>query len=98
MTDADWLDALRAFLERRATEAEFHDRFFEIWHWHSSRGFPEPVPKAIEQLFFTVEAYCPDPALRDPTSPYEADDAELRRDAETAFARLNADFRLRNLS
>lgn len=98
MTDDDWLDAIRAFAERRLDEAAFHDRFFEIWNWHSTRHFPQPIPRAIEQLFFTVEAYCPDPALRDPKSLYETDDAQLRRDAETAYARLNAELLSRKLT
>lgn len=98
MTDDEWLSVVEAFVERRIDENEFHDRFFTIWNWHSNRSFPDPIPKAIEQLFFTVEAYCPDPTLRDPTSPYEADEAELRRDAEIALQKLKSTPPQRNLT
>lgn len=87
-TAADWRRLVAAFVGRDTDEREFHDRFFETWHAVSASGFAVEVPKAIETLFFVVEAYCPDPALRDPSSPYEADDAELRQAAETALAAL----------
>lgn len=51
------------------------------------------MPEGIETLFFTVEAYCPDPELRNAGSPFEADEAEVRKDAEIALARLKADRR-----
>ena len=86
MSDARWHMLVRDFAARRIDEAAFHDRFFELWH-ASSRAHAH-IPPAIETLFFVVEAYCPDPALRDPASPYEADDAELRQAAATALAAL----------
>ena len=60
---------------------------------HSQPALAARSPEGIETLFYTVEAYCPDPALRDPTlrntgSPFEADEAEVRKDAELALARL----------
>ena len=89
MSDEAWLLLVQSFVERRIDVDAFHDRFFEIWH--AQPRFGPVCPKAIEQLFFTVEAYCTDPALRDPGSPYEADEAEVRKDAEIALARLKAD-------
>lgn len=85
---ADWKRLVGAFVGRDIDERGFHDRFFEMWNALSASGFAVEVPKAIETLFFVVEAYCPDLALRDPGSPYEADDAELRQAAETALAAL----------
>jgi hypothetical protein len=93
VSDADWHHLVRDFVERRIDEAAFHDRFFELWH--ASQRAQETIPRTIETLFYVVEAYCPDPALRDPNSAYEADDAELRQAAETAFAELPAPSRLR---
>jgi hypothetical protein len=86
VSDARWHMLVRDFAARRIDEAAFHDRFFELWH-ASTRAHAH-IPPAIETLFFVVEAYCPDPALRDPDSAYEADDAELRQAAEKALAEL----------
>ena len=86
MSDGGWHDLVGDFVERRIDERTFHDRFFELWH-ASDRG-SAVMPPAIETLFYVVEAYCPAPELRDPASPFEADDAELRRTAETALAAL----------
>lgn len=88
MTDADWAVLVREFVDRRIDERAFHDRFFAAWHRLSADGWPLPRPPAIETLFYVVEAFCPDPELRDPRSPYEADDAELRQAAETALRAL----------
>jgi hypothetical protein len=89
LSDAAWLHLVEAFVEGRIDVNAFHDRFFE--QWHAQPRFGPFCPKAIEQLFITVEAYCPDPALRDPGSLYEADEAEVCKDAEIALARLKAD-------
>ena len=89
MSDDAWLQLVESFVERRIDVDVFHDRLFELWH--AQPHFGPFCPNAIEQLFYSVEAYCPDPALRDPGSPYEADEAEVRKDAEIALARLKAD-------
>ena len=95
MTDAVWRQLVQAFVERRIDERTFHDRFFDAWNAISkARG---SVPPPIETLFYVVEAYCPDLALRDPNSAYEADDAELRAAAETALAALPNPSRFRML-
>jgi hypothetical protein len=88
--DGAWASLVEEFVERRIGVNAFHDRFFDLWHSAFADGI---FPKPIEELFFTVEAYCPDPALRDPSSPYEASEAEVFRDAEIALARLKADRR-----
>ena len=92
MSDARWHMLVRDFVARRMDERTFHDRFFELWH--ATDRDHVPAPRAIETLFFVVEAYCPDPALRDPDSAYEADDAELRQAAEKALAELPIPSRL----
>ena len=86
MSHAAWHTLISDFVERRIDERTFHDRFFG--RWHASDKSRADIPPAIERLFFVVEAYCPDPALRDPASTYEADDAELRQAAGTALAGL----------
>jgi hypothetical protein len=90
LSDDAWASLVEDFVERRIGVNAFHDRFFDLWHARFDQGsFPEP----IERLFFTVEAYTPDPALRNPGSPFEASEAEVRKDAEIALARLKADRR-----
>jgi hypothetical protein len=91
LSDGGWLHLVEDFVERRIDTATFHDRFFDLWR-AAAPGTPEH-PEAVETLFLTVEAYCPDPNLRDPGSPFEADESELRRHAEIALARLKADRR-----
>ena len=86
MSDGFWHILVSDFVDRRIDERTFHDRFFD--RWHASDTSRADIPPAIETLFYVVEAYCPDPALRDPASPYEADDAELRQAAGTALAAL----------
>lgn len=88
---ADWQRLVAAFVEGQIDERAFHDRFFELWNAVSASGFAVDVPKAVETLFFVVEAYCPDPELRNPDSPCEADDAELRQAATAALAALRAE-------
>ena len=90
MSDDAWFALVEEFAGRRIGVNEFHDRFFDLWHSAFADG---NFPKPIEQLFFTVEAYCPDPALRDASSPYEASEAEVYKDAEIALAKLKADRR-----
>ena len=87
MSADGWLQLVEAFVGRRIDVNTFHDRFFELWH-EEARTEPSRIPEGIETLFYTIEAYCPDPALRDPGSPFEADEAEVRKDAEFALARL----------
>ncbi|MGD9783392.1 MAG: colicin immunity domain-containing protein [Hyphomicrobiaceae bacterium] len=83
-----WLELLRAFVSRRTDGRSFHDRFLD--RWRVARDRAEPLPVAIDDLFYVVEAYCPDPTLRTPGIPFEADEAELRNSAETALARLES--------
>ncbi len=88
MTDVVWGALLSDFVEHRIDERTFHDAFFSLWNALSAANWAVRPPAAIETLFFVVEAYCPDPELRDPDSLYESDDAELRQAAESALERL----------
>jgi hypothetical protein len=88
MNDGRWRDLLLDFLEQRIDGRAFHDRFFDAWRRSLAPGSTDLPPSAIETLFFVVEAYCPDPLLRDHDNGYEADDAELRTAARTALCAL----------
>lgn len=87
--DGDWFELLSAFTGRHIDETVFHDRFIACWR--AARDRADPMPPVIDDLFYVVEAYCPDPALRTPDSLFEADEAELRASAEIALTRLVAD-------
>ncbi len=95
MSDGGWHPLVRAFVERRIDERTFHDRFFDLWH--AAQHANDRVPPPIETLFYVVEAYCPDPSLRDPASLYEANDAELRDAAGKALPDLVPTSRFRML-
>lgn len=86
MSEGPWSDLLEAFVGRQIEAAEFHDRFFDLWHDAMKRE--ADIPAAISTLFYVVEAFCPDERLRVPDSPYEADEPELRQAADTALRRL----------
>lgn len=89
MSDGEaWLELLRAFAARRIDETVFHDRFVVLWR--EARDRAEPLPGPIDSLFYVVEAFCPDPALRSPGNRHEADETELRNSAEHALARLES--------
>ena len=90
MSDATWHRLIDDFLQRRIDEPTFHDRFFDLWHGASATGWTEGIPPPIDKLFYVVEAYCPDPELRNPDSGYEADERELREAAEQALREFAA--------
>lgn len=71
----DWEELLAGFVDGRLTTEAFHDAFFALWR----RQFEgDPVPAPVERLFYVVEAFTPDPALRDAGQPWEADADEVR--------------------
>lgn len=80
----DWPRLIEDFLHGGIGAAVFHDRFFALWRRDRDSGLPAP----IEQLFYTVEAFTPDPSLRDASLPWEADEAELRQAAEVTLRGL----------
>ena len=64
MSDGGWHRLIDDFVARRIDERAFHDGFFELWH--AAQRANADILKPIETLFYVVEAYCPDPELRDP--------------------------------
>lgn len=79
----DWRRLLQCFVSDSIGAAAFHDRFLEAWRTARDRADPEPQP--IADLFYVVEAYCPDPSLQ---GPYDATELELRAAAEQTLVRL----------
>lgn len=83
---AGWRALLEGFVGGDTPAAAFHDAFFRLWREQFQGG--DPPPDAIGTLFYVVEAFCPDPALRNPGDPTEADEAELHAAARVALAAL----------
>ena len=65
MTHGAWAELLAEFANGRLTAEHFHDRFLAAWRRarDCSKHLPDSIPDSIEDLFFTVENYCSDPAL-----------------------------------
>jgi len=95
VSDDGWHRLISEFVARRIDERAFHDGFFELWH--TAQRTRAAIPPPVETLFYVVEAYCPDPTLRDPASLYEADEGELRDAAEKALPQLPRPTRFRML-
>jgi len=80
MADRPWRDLIDDPETGRLDIDGVQDRCFALWHAVAGA----PVPVGVERLFLVVKACRPDPALRDPHSPFEADAAEVRQAAAVA--------------
>ena len=80
----DWRRLIGDFLAGSLDAAGFHDGFLALWRRDRDAGLPE----AVDRLFYVVEAFTPDPALRQPDQPWEAGEAELRQAARQALRDL----------
>jgi hypothetical protein len=81
-----WPSLLIAYQQGALSAHVFHDAFLDTWRYARDHGFPEPKP--IADLFYIVEAYCPDPALAG--GPFEATETELKDAVDVALVRLAA--------
>jgi hypothetical protein len=84
----DWERLLAGLVDGRLTTEAFHDDFFVLWRRQFEGG---PVPAPVERLFYVVEAFTPDPALREAGQPWEADADEVLQAARHAL------YEIRNL-
>lgn len=82
---AEWEALLERFLAGDMATEAFHDRFFALWH---ERFDSDPAPAPVERLFYVVEAFTPDPALRDARHPWDAEADEVLQAARRALAEL----------
>jgi hypothetical protein len=87
--EAGWIALLAAHAEGGLPARAFHDRFLAAWR--EARDTLGGAPAAVEALFFVVEAFDPDPGLRTPPMPWDADEAELAAATRAALARLRAE-------
>lgn len=81
---AAWHRLIEGFVAGAIDPGGFHDAFLTLWR----QGRDQGLPAAIEDLFYVVEAFTPDPDLRDASALWEADEAELLAAARKALAAL----------
>ena len=88
--DSPFISAVRSLLaSTRSGEvslAEFEPRFLHL-HAEMPLSTPEPSAKAIEDLFWIVEAFVADPALRTTSDP---DEHVLLAGIDSCLCRLGA--------
>ena len=81
----DYLALMRAFLSRHITASDFERRYLDLFQDDPTER-PAPTFRALNDLFFDVDAFCPDPALR---GPDDLGEAELRASVQAAVAKLS---------
>lgn len=82
----DYIELLRAFAERRIEAKVFQRRYFDLFQ-NDATFHPTAVFGAIEDVFFALDDFYEDPALRDPG---DLDEAQLLERAESALGALRA--------
>ena len=86
--DAGFVGQLRALLRGAQTNeitlADFEQRFLHL-HAEMPLSTPEPAAEAVEDLFWTVESYVGDPALR---TPEDVDEQALGDAIDVCLGRL----------
>lgn len=76
---------LRAFVRGEMSAGDFEARFIETWNAAPDGSLGEAFA-ALEQMFFDVDAFCLDPALRDDG---DLDEAGLTASAEKTLAAID---------
>jgi hypothetical protein len=75
-----WRTLVEDFVNGRLDAPTFERRYIELYRLEAVRG--ASIRFAVDQLFYEVDAYCADPALR---GPQDIDQVELQRAAEKAL-------------
>lgn len=81
---AEYVGLLRALLADDLTAGDFERSYIELFG-NDVTLRPEPTFRVLNDLFFAVDAFCPDPALRDAD---DLDEEQLRDRARVALAAL----------
>ena len=81
---AEYLDLMRAFLRGELTAIEFERRYIALFGEDEAIR-PEPTFRVLNDLFFAVDAFCADSALRDAD---DLDEDQLRARVRAALATL----------
>ena len=79
-----YLKLMDDFLTDRLPVASFEREYLDTFSSDDTR-WPEPIYRVLNEVFLDVDAYCPDPALR---NELDIDEAELRARVERSFAAL----------
>lgn len=82
MSDDPWRRLIEAFAYGALDGPDFERRFLDLRREEIDCG--ESQSFAVDLLFYEVDAYCADPALR---GPGDIDEVELRRQAVFCLAR-----------
>lgn len=82
MSGDPWRPLVEAFVSGELDGPAFERHFLELRRDEIDRG--ESQRFAVDLLFYEVDAFCADPALRDAG---DIDEAELRRQAQRCLAR-----------
>lgn len=85
MTAGDWRALIDAYLDGRLSAEAFARRFLDAWRVQRDAG--RSNPRAIEDLFFAVEAF--DPQVLKAGEEGIVDDDELRQACQSARRNLN---------
>ena len=84
MTKADWERLMCRFIGGDLDGPRFERAFLDAWREARDKGESEPY--AVDLMFYEVDAYCADPALRAET---DLDEAGLRDAARRLVDRLD---------
>ena len=82
MTPADWQSLIETFLSGEVDAETFRDDFLE--GWQAARDDRVKIPRSVEKLHETVEAFTAEDNDGDTTV------AELREEAEAALEKIKA--------
>ena len=82
----DYLSAMRAFLANEITATEFERRYIDLFG-DDADVRPEDTFRLLNDLFFAVDAFCPDAALREAD---DLDEDQLRSRVRSALAALSS--------
>ena len=80
----DYRSAMRAFLADEITATEFERRYIDLFGDDTTLR-PEETFRVLNDLFFAVDAFCPDPGLREAD---DLDEAQLQARVRAALAAL----------
>ena len=75
---------IEAFLSGRMTAGEFERVYLRAFK-DDPTDWPEPIFQLLNEVFLDLDAYCPDPVLRD---AFAIDEAELRTRVERSLVAL----------
>ena len=78
--DADWRALIEDFVAGRTDGPTFERAYLD--RWRRARDNGERERRAVDKLFYGVDAFCADPALRGDT---DIDETQLRAEARQAL-------------